>query len=182
MGPKSGTRGCTGAKLRDSPVRMEAFMRVLGETASPVRASGAAGVSPNVAYALRRDDMEFAVRWDAQVDMAMENLIGESYRRAVEGVSRPMVQGGHIVLDPETGEPVTVVEFSDRLMEVLLKWRWPEQLANRVKLEVDGPLSLDREVLLTMPDGERRVLLGALQSYAAHFRRHEAQKALTHEA
>lgn len=177
----SGTRGCTGAKLRDDPGRMEAFVRALGETASPVRAAAAAAVSTNVAYALRRDDMAFALAWDKAVEMAMENLIGESYRRAVEGVSRPMVQGGHVVKDDE-GNPVTVVEYSDRLMEVLLKWRWPEQMANRVKLEVEGPLSLDREVLLRMPDAERRVLLGALQGYAAHFRAHEAeQQRLTHD-
>src|SRR5215207_649531 len=82
----SGTKTCTGAKLRDDQARMEAFMRALGETASPVRAAAAAGVSTNVAYALRRDDMAFALEWDKAVDMAMENLIGESYRRAVEGV------------------------------------------------------------------------------------------------
>jgi hypothetical protein len=172
----SGTKTCTGAKLRDDPIRMEAFMRALGETASPKRACAAAGVSSNVAYALRRDDLAFAVRWDAQVEMAMENLIGESYRRAVEGVSRPMVQGGHLVKDDD-GNVVQVVEFSDRLMEVLLKWRWPEQLSNRVKLEIEGPLSLEREVLLLMPDGERRVLLGAHQSYAGYFRQHEAERA-----
>jgi hypothetical protein len=28
-----------------------------------------------------------------------------------------------------------------------------------------------------MPDGERRVLLGALQSYADYFRQHEAEQA-----
>jgi hypothetical protein len=176
----SGTRTCTGAKLRDDPARMEAFMRCLGETASPVRAAAAAGVSTNVAYALRRDDMEFALEWEKAVEMVMENLVGESYRRAVEGVSRPMVQGGHVVKDDE-GNPVTVVEYSDRLMEVLLKWRWPEQLANRVKLEIDGPLSLEREVLLLMPPGERQVLLGALRSYSEHFRQFESRKALTHD-
>lgn len=170
----SGIKSCTGATLRDLNVRMESFMRCLGETASPKRACVAAGVSPDVAYALRRDDMAFALEWDKAVEMAMENLIGESYRRAVEGVSRPMVQGGHVVKDDE-GNPVTVVEYSDRLMEVLLKWRWPEQLANRVKVEMEGPLALDREVLLLMPDAERRVLLGALQSYARHFREHEAE-------
>src|SRR4051794_21728568 len=123
----SGTRGCTGAKLRDDPGRMEAFGRAFGQTASPVGAAVAAGISTNVAYALRRDDMAFALEWDRAVEMAMENLIGESYRRAVEGVSRPMVQGGHLVKDDE-GNTVAVVEYSDRLMEVLLKWRWPEQM------------------------------------------------------
>lgn len=52
----SGTKTCTGAKLRDDPIRVEAFMRALGETASPRRACIAAGVSSNVAYALRRVD------------------------------------------------------------------------------------------------------------------------------
>src|SRR5216684_1645238 len=158
------------------------FVEVLRETASPTQAAKFCGVSTNIAYIARRDDLEFQVAWDDAVDLAMDQLMGEAYRRAVQGVTRPVVQGGHRVKD-DGGEVISTTEYSDRLMEVLLKWKYPETLASRVKLEVQGPLSLEREVLLLMPAQERRVLLAALQSYASYFCTYEAeqQKVLTND-
>jgi hypothetical protein len=158
----------------------ESFVAVLRETASPTQAAKECGVSTNIAYIARRRDMEFQVAWDEAVDLAYDQLLPEAYRRAMHGAETVVVQGGRVVstVDPETGEekPLTVRMPSDRLMEVMLRYRYPQQLANRVKLEVEGPLSLDREVLIRMPPQERAVLLGALQNYAAQFRAHEAEQ------
>ena len=51
-------------------------------------------------------NLEFRVAWDKAVELAMERLLEESYRRAVDGVEEPVVQGGKVVWvrDPDTGE------------------------------------------------------------------------------
>src|SRR5215468_9975070 len=84
----------------------EHFLAVLRETASPTRAAAAVGVSRTLAYGRRDADLGFRAAWDAAVDLAMERLLEEGYRRAVDGVEEPVVQGGRVVsvLDPETGE------------------------------------------------------------------------------
>jgi hypothetical protein len=148
----------------------EHFLAVLGETASPTRAAAAVGVSRTWAYAAREKDLEFRVAWDQAVDLAMERLLEESYRRAVDGVEEPVVQGGRVVsvLDPGTGEerPFSVTRYSDRLMEVLLKFRYPDQMADRLRadVKVDG-LGLAPEALLRMSPSERRTLIALLTKY-----------------
>jgi hypothetical protein len=100
----------------------------------------------------------------------MERLLEESYRRAVDGVGEPVVQGGRVVsvCDPDTGEerPFSVTRYSDRLMEVLLKFRYPDQMADRLRadVKVDG-LGLAPEALLRMTASERRTLIELLTKY-----------------
>lgn len=73
---------------------------------------------------------EFAERWRAAVAEGTDLLEREAQRRAVEGWLEPVVGkvapgiDGH-VRDAE-GNPMYVVKYSDRLMEVLLKGRRPE--------------------------------------------------------
>jgi hypothetical protein len=148
----------------------EHFLAVLGETASPTRAAAAVGISRTWAYAARERDLEFRVAWDQAVDLAMERLLEESYRRAVDGFEEPVVQGGRVVSvrDPGSGEerPFSVTRYSDRLMEVLLKFRYPEKMADRLRADVrvDG-LGLAPEALLRMTPDERRALIGLLTKY-----------------
>ena len=148
----------------------EHFVAVLGQTASPTRAAAAVGISRTWAYAARERDLEFRVAWDKAVELAMERLLEESYRRAVDGVEEPVVQGGKVVWvrDPDSGEerPFSVTRYSDRLMEVLLKFRYPDQMADRLRadVKVDG-LGLAPEALLRMTADERRTLIALLTKY-----------------
>jgi hypothetical protein len=59
-----------------------------------------------------------------------------------------------------------VTRYSDRLMEVLLKFRYPEQMADRLRadVKVDG-LGLAPEALLRMSPSERRTLVALLTKY-----------------
>lgn len=81
-----------------------------------------------------------------------------------------MVPGGKVVWvrDPETGEdrPFSVTRYSDRLMEVMLKFRYPEKMADRLRADVrvDG-LGLAPEALLRMTQDERRALISLLTKY-----------------
>ena len=73
------------------------------------------------------------------------------------------------VADPETGDerPLTVRKYSDRLMEVLLKWRYGDQMADRLRVKVDST-GLDAEALLRMSADERKALTGLLSKYHAN--------------
>jgi hypothetical protein len=88
----------------------------------------------------------------------------------VDGVEEPVVQGGRVVWmrDPDTAEdrPFSVTRYSDRLMEVMLKFRYPEKMADRLRadVKVDG-LGLAPEALLRMSPGERRTLIELLTKY-----------------
>lgn len=53
----------------------------------------------------RKNDAEFARDWDAAIERALDDLLGEAHRRAT-------------------------VEWSDRLLEVLLKFRYGDQMAD----------------------------------------------------
>jgi hypothetical protein len=146
------------------------FLEVLRATASPTRAAAAVGVSRTCAYLARDRDLAFRVAWDEATELAMERLLEESYRRAVDGVEEPVIQGGKVVSirDPETGEerPFSVMRYSDRLMEVMLKFRYPDRMAERLRADVkiDG-LGLAPEMLLKMSATERRALIALLTKY-----------------
>jgi hypothetical protein len=150
--------------------RKQIFIDTLRETASAMKAAEAAGVCIDTAYAARREDIEFQAQWETAVEVALDQLLGEAYRRSMRGVDEPIVQGGQWVeYEGDDGERrrVTITRYSDRLLEVLLKFRYGDQLADRVKVSTEGPLGLEPEILMCMEPTDRRVLLGLLQKYAA---------------
>jgi hypothetical protein len=150
--------------------RKEIFVATLRETASAMKAAEAAGICVDTAYAARKEDPEFAARWEQAVEVALDQVLGEAYRRSMRGVDEPVVQGGQWVeCEDESGQTrrVTITRYSDRLLEVLLKFRYGDQLADRVKVQTEGPLGLEPEVLLRMNPTDRGVLLGLLQKYVA---------------
>lgn len=82
-----------------------------------------------------------------------------------------MIHGGKLatVIDRQSGEekPLTVRKHSDRLLEVLLKFRYGDQMADRLKVKVDS-IGMDPDALLRMPAEERQQLTALLAKYAAN--------------
>lgn len=150
--------------------RKQIFIDTLRETASAMKAAEAAGICVDTAYAARNEDLEFRARWEEAVEVALDQLLGEAYRRSMRGVDEPVVQGGQWVeYEDNEGETkrVTITKYSDRLLEVLLKFRYADQLADRVKVTTEVPLGLEPEILMRLEATDRRVLLGLLRKYAA---------------
>jgi len=154
-----------------TPERREVFFQVLEDTCSPKQAAAAAGISRNTAFYHKANDHEFRSRWDKAVEVALDALLDEAYRRAALGYDEPVIHQGRVatVADPETGEerPLTVRKHSDRLLEVLLKFRYGDQMADRLKVKVDS-VGLDADALLRMPSEERAQLTALLAKYAAN--------------
>ncbi|MGQ7959907.1 hypothetical protein ACUTAF_19680 [Pseudomonas sp. SP16.1] len=154
-----------------TPERRELFFQVLEDTCSPKQAALAAGISRQTAFYHKANDPEFRSRWDKALEVALDALLEEAYRRAALGYEEPVIHGGRLstVIDPESGEerPLTVRKHSDRLLEVLLKFRYGDQMADRLKVKVDS-VGLDADALLRMPSEERAQLTALLAKYQAN--------------
>jgi hypothetical protein len=111
-------------KLKLTRERQERFLEALSETGSVTKAAAAAATSRTRAYELRKTDPAFAAAWAEAEDVAVGRLEDEARRRAVEGVQEPIVSGGSMVRD-DTGQPIFVRRYSDRLLAELLRARRP---------------------------------------------------------
>jgi len=145
------------------------FFEVLEDTCSPKQAAAACGISRQTAFYHKANDLEFRRRWEKAIEVALDSLMDEAYRRACLGVEEPVIHQGRIAtqLDTKTGEekPLTVRKHSDRLLEVLLKFRYGDQLADRLAVKVEST-GLSAEALLSMPTVEREALTALLSKYA----------------
>lgn len=143
------------------------FLQVLGDTCSPKAAASTVGVSRQTCYYHRDNDLEFRAEWDKRIERALDTVLEESYRRAVVGIDEPVVFQGQIskTLDADGNErPLTIRKYSDRLLEVLMKWRYGDKLADRLRVRVEDT-GLSPEALLAMPSDERAQLVALLSKY-----------------
>lgn len=109
----------------------ESFLAALRDTANVRRSADAAAVARSTVYAERVTDAEFARRWDEALEDACDLLEAAAWKRAVEGVEKPVYQGGQLV-----GH---VQEYSDALTLALLKAHRPEKYRERVDARHSGP-------------------------------------------
>lgn len=124
-------------------------------------------------YAERNRDPQFAVAWDSAIEVADARLEREAFRRAAEGTERGIFQRGQRVIDFD-GKPATEREYSDRLLEVLLRARLPQRYADKRQVEVNGHVehTVQERLYLTPMDligltiEERRQLMGILSKVA----------------
>lgn len=101
----------------------------------------------------------------------MDALLDEAYRRACIGVDEPVIYQGQLSMtrDAVTGEEraLTVRKHSDRLLEVMLKFRYGDQLADRLRVKVEDT-GLSADALLQMPSEERAQLVALLSKYKSN--------------
>ena len=135
-------------------------------------------------YALRNRDPGFAEEWDRAVEMANDKLIVEARRRAIEGVPRLRTYKDKLitVTDEETGEerPLEDREYSDRILELLLKGGHPDKFVERRIVEsihhkAPGGWTITKDDLAALSDAEA----GQLMAIIAKVRRTRLE--LTHE-
>lgn len=91
------------------------------------------GISRTVVYQERQRDEVFAVQWADVEEKTTEAMEREAYRRGVEGVEKPVYQGGKLV--------GRVNEYSDTLLIFMLKARRPDKYRENVKVEHGGTVT-----------------------------------------
>jgi hypothetical protein len=120
----------SGAAARDAAWRTgeegrRRFLDRLAETGNVSAAARHAGLGRSTLYAWRKQDQDFADAWNDAVIEAIDALEQEARRRAVEGVEQPLLYGGKFVRH-EDGSIATIRQYSDRLLEFLLKALRPD--------------------------------------------------------
>jgi hypothetical protein len=141
--PQSGKR---------TPAVEEAFFDGMREGWSVRKSAWAAGISSVTAYAWRTAseatrledgsyEDDFCVRWEAAYRDGVDVLEDAAHRRAVEGVDKPVYQGGVLV--------GTVTEYSDTLLMLALRGKRPDRY-NTERHELTGakggPIATSMEV------------------------------------
>jgi hypothetical protein len=106
-----------------------------------------AGVSRATAYRTRGEVKQFARQWDEAIKEACDRLEQEAWRRGVAGVERPVTVAG---------EREVIREYSDRMLEMLLKAHRPEKYRERYDVTTrTGGSDLDQEIRRLTEDSTR---------------------------
>ena len=114
--------------------KREVFLATLANAGNVSEACRVAALGYTTAYKWREEDADFAAAWEVALKQAVDRLEGEAWRRAVGGVEKPVYQQGVMV--------GTVTEYSDRLMEVLLKAHGGDKFRDKVKADVSGNVTI----------------------------------------
>lgn len=126
--------------LKFTSALKESFIQELEDSCSVKHAAAAIGITRDTVYAHKKHDVEFSRKWDAAIERALDDLLGEAHRRATK-------------------------EKSDRLLEVLLKFRYGDRMADRLAVKVEQSTGLDPDALLQMSAEDRQALQRLLGKY-----------------
>lgn len=145
---------------RWTPAIAERVLDIVSKTGSPKMAAKATGVSVATIHDHRRRDADFGAKYGSAMDTAFHEVLGKAFERSLADE-----------------------EPSDRLIEVLLKFRWPERLNSFLAFTADGgaaatvPAGLDPRVIAKMEPADRVALIGLLEKYL-DAEQHNSQQAI----
>jgi len=168
--------------MKLTPEKLTAFCAALAETCQVGKAAAAVGISRYTAYIWRKNDPEFAERWDEAMKAGLLVLEDEMHRRAVDGVAEPVLHQGQPtylteLYTDEDGKqqsrfklddqgqriPMTVRKYSDTLAIFLAKAHDPEKYRDNSRVEMAGSLALT-----TMTDDDIEAEIARLAAQVGH--------------
>ena len=110
------------------------FLATLRDSGNITVSCMKAGISRALAYKWRDNDKRFHDLWHIAIEISVDKLEYVARNRAVKGTKKPIYYKGELI--------DYVYEPSDRLMELLLKAKRPEQFNPVQKLEHSGGVSV----------------------------------------
>ncbi len=116
--------------------KLDRFLIVLSQKANVTEACEAIGVSNQALYEYKKEHPTFASKWVSTVDQALDKLEQEAWRRASDGVDKPVHYKGERV--------DTIREYSDALLMFLLRGHRPNIYRERPS---EAPPTADKPVL-----------------------------------
>jgi len=108
----------------------KAFLKALEHDGNVSRVCKAVGISNRCVYNHYQDEPEFREAWDQAVEIAIDGLEREAWRRAVEGVEEDVFYNGEVVGKKK--------RYSDYLMGRMLSAHRPERFSERRQVEISG--------------------------------------------
>jgi len=132
---------------RWTPEVEERVLEVVARTGSPQKAAELAGIGASTIHDHKRRDPDFGARYAEAMEAAFHQVLGRAFDRSLDEL-----------------------EPSDRLIEVLLKFRFVDRAlafdpTSPDAARSDGPAGLDPRVIARMAPAERAALAAALGSY-----------------
>lgn len=119
-------------KPEDMEVVMAMFLEAYAACGSISHAAKIVGITPSSVYYRRKNDPAFKAAFESAQEMATHRMEDEAYRRAVFGVEKTKYH---------QGIPVGVErEYSDSLLQMLLKANDPDKYKERQKIEHEGEI------------------------------------------
>ncbi len=103
--------------------RRSAFLSGLARAKSVSRAADEAGIACSTLYGWRRADQSFAKAWADAIETGTDLMEDEAFRRAVEGMPKPVYRGGEKVDE--------ILDYSDAMLTFLLKARRPDKFKDK---------------------------------------------------
>ncbi len=138
--PSATSRAATRSK--DDPWQPR-FIAALAKRGVVLDACRAAHVGRATAYEHKAADPEFAKAWAAALEEAADAMEHEAWRRAVEGlVRKKFTRTGEPITDPATGNQYFEREYSDSLLQFLLKASRPGKFRETAKVEHSGEIGV----------------------------------------
>jgi len=122
-----------------------AFLASLALTGNVTESAKAAHITRPKVYEFRTAHPDFAAEWEAALDQAADVLETEARRRAVDGVTETVYQGGKAV--------GTVQRYSDTLLIFLLNGMRPEKYKQVVNNQITGKGGKALDVVMRWNDG-----------------------------
>lgn len=116
-------------KIENEIVGKQRYLEYLARLGTSTGAMKAAGITHYHLYRWREDDLEFSVLERQARDVMADTLEQEAIRRAWKGVKKPVYQGGFLA--------GYVTEYSDALLQFMLKAMRPEKYRERADVTVN---------------------------------------------
>jgi hypothetical protein len=119
----------------------EVFLQTFSMTANVRAACMKAGIDRSMVYRWQEHDTEFGLKFRQASEDANDVIRAELFRRAIQGVEKPVVSMGKAVyVETEDGRKRPLMErvYSDNLLSLLAKARMPE-FRERQRVEMSGP-------------------------------------------
>lgn len=125
---------------RLDPPWIPGFLAALRAAPNVSEAARAVGITRQAAYARRDADPAFAAAWDDAIEESTDRLVGECYRRAVEGTIEEVYHQGEVCGHRR--------RYSDQLAITLLKAHRPRVYGDRIRHDLDDIARLSDAELL----------------------------------
>ena len=122
----------------DRAIAKAAFLEAYAKTGIVRPAAEIAGVSRQTVYEWQEHDEAFTIGFNQARQAADDAIRAEIHRRAIEGIDKPVYQGGRMV--------GTIREYSDTLLIFQAKARMPEY-RDKQQIEHTGELAISLKAL-----------------------------------
>lgn len=111
------------------------FLQCYLDSGQVAEAARQAKIHPDTHYCWLKDDPEYAKKFRVDGTRDIQRLEDEAFRRAYEGIRRPVLNNGKQVY--YDGQPLYVHVYSDRLLIRLLRARQPKKYKDNKVVTID---------------------------------------------